>query len=184
MKANYRNVVSFFILVSVVRLEGQEADFGALSFEEVRAEAKKGDVEAQREMGWRYYNGQGVPQNYEEAGKWYDQAAKHKHSSVFPTVVTASASTNFSLPEGFILEQKPVFAPSQPFASKLPQFNATDPPGKIRTELFADIFVTNAPASTGLFDDIVAEKQEPAETLRRRLPNPAPRGADRAVVTK
>ena len=41
-----------------------------------RAEADDIDAEAQYELGARYVNGQGVPQSYAEAVKWYRKAAE------------------------------------------------------------------------------------------------------------
>ena len=37
--------------------------------------ADKGDVSAQNNLGYMYYNGQGVPQDYAEATTWYRKAA-------------------------------------------------------------------------------------------------------------
>lgn len=34
------------------------------------------DATAQNELGLRYYTGQGIEQNYEEAAKWYKKAAR------------------------------------------------------------------------------------------------------------
>jgi uncharacterized protein len=41
----------------------------------LRPLADRGVAEAQRELGFMYYNGEGVPQNYAEAVKWYHLAA-------------------------------------------------------------------------------------------------------------
>jgi hypothetical protein len=41
----------------------------------LRPLADHGVAEAQRELGFMYYNGEGVPQNYAEAVKWYRLAA-------------------------------------------------------------------------------------------------------------
>ena len=38
--------------------------------------AEQGDVEAQTNLGWMYDNGQGVPQDYKEAVRWYTKAAE------------------------------------------------------------------------------------------------------------
>lgn len=42
---------------------------------QVEMRAKKGDPEAQYNLGVMYENGNGVKQNYEEAIKWYRKAA-------------------------------------------------------------------------------------------------------------
>src|SRR5437899_270355 len=38
--------------------------------------AEQGDASAQLNLGNSYYNGQGVPQDYKEAMKWYRKAAE------------------------------------------------------------------------------------------------------------
>jgi len=38
--------------------------------------AERGDAEAQDILGNMYYNGQGVPQDYKEAARWYRKAAE------------------------------------------------------------------------------------------------------------
>ncbi|MCL1925930.1 MAG: sel1 repeat family protein [Syntrophorhabdaceae bacterium] len=48
----------------------------AQDFDEVKRKAKKGDVEAQYDLGVMYAEGQGVAQNYAEAMKWVKKAAK------------------------------------------------------------------------------------------------------------
>jgi Sel1 repeat len=40
-----------------------------------RAAAELGDAKAQFQLGYAYANGMGVPQNYEEAAKWFRRAA-------------------------------------------------------------------------------------------------------------
>ena len=48
----------------------------ALSIRELINEAKKGNAEAQSDLGYRYENGDGVKQSYQEAAKWYALAAE------------------------------------------------------------------------------------------------------------
>ena len=38
--------------------------------------AEEGHAKAQYQIGIMYYNGEGVPQSYDEAAKWYERAAK------------------------------------------------------------------------------------------------------------
>ena len=47
---------------------------------EVRAKAERGDAEAQKNLGKIYARGELVPQNYEEAAKWYRQAAEQGYA--------------------------------------------------------------------------------------------------------
>ena len=50
---------------------GQESE----RFKATKIEAKQGDAEAQSNLGWMYSHGDGVPQDYVEAVKWYRKAA-------------------------------------------------------------------------------------------------------------
>ena len=44
--------------------------------ERMRRSAEQGDADAQNYLGVMYQNGQGVPQNYQEAAKWFRKAAE------------------------------------------------------------------------------------------------------------
>jgi hypothetical protein len=46
------------------------------TFQELRAAAEKGDAEAQFTLGGMYYKGEGAPQDYNEAAKWYIKASE------------------------------------------------------------------------------------------------------------
>ena len=45
-------------------------------FKCTRQEAEQGDADAQCYLGFKYYFGQGVEQNYPEAVKWFRKAAE------------------------------------------------------------------------------------------------------------
>ena len=45
-----------------------------------RSLAEQGDASAQNTLGIMYYNGDGVPQDYQEAMKWYRLAAEQGHA--------------------------------------------------------------------------------------------------------
>ena len=47
----------------------------ATALREWRPRAEKGDAEAQYGLGYMYRNGQGVPLDSKEAGRWYEKAA-------------------------------------------------------------------------------------------------------------
>ena len=47
-----------------------------LDFEETKLLAEQGDATAQSNLGYMYYGGRGVPQNYIEAVTWYRLAAE------------------------------------------------------------------------------------------------------------
>jgi TPR repeat protein len=52
-----------------------------VKLEELMAKADKGDAIAQCNLGYRYEKGNGVPQDYTEAIKWYRRAAKQGQAS-------------------------------------------------------------------------------------------------------
>ena len=58
-----------------------EADTASKTIEELQADAKKGDAEAQNELGDRYYYGEGVEQDYEQAVEWYQKAANQGYAA-------------------------------------------------------------------------------------------------------
>ena len=62
------------LLVSAPAVSGAEHDAGKV--EAVRALAEQGDATAQRQLGLVYYEGKGVPQDYEKAAHWYRMAAE------------------------------------------------------------------------------------------------------------
>ena len=53
----------------------QSGDF-AIALREWKPLAEQGDADAQYNLGLMYDNGQGVPQNYKTAVKWYSLAAE------------------------------------------------------------------------------------------------------------
>lgn len=64
-----------FALVFCPPLAIRGADFTAEDFRRTKLEAEKGDLEAQVDLGVMYFSGEGIPQNYGEALKWYRRAA-------------------------------------------------------------------------------------------------------------
>ena len=72
-------VLSFSTPVTAGPVEDAAAALGrgdyATALRLIRPLADQGDAYAQYNLGLRYANGQGVPQNYEEARKWYRLAA-------------------------------------------------------------------------------------------------------------
>jgi len=51
------------------------------SFSSLRKQAEAGDAEAQNKLGTMYSDGEGAPQNYLEASKWYRKAAEQGNAS-------------------------------------------------------------------------------------------------------
>ena len=52
----------------------------AQDIDTLKQQARKGDAEAQKNLGNMYANGRGVPRDYAEAVKWYRLAADQGHS--------------------------------------------------------------------------------------------------------
>lgn len=50
------------------------------SLEEIRESAEAGDADMQFNLGRKYYLGEGVPQDYAQAAKWYTKAAEQGYS--------------------------------------------------------------------------------------------------------
>src|SRR5262245_35539071 len=47
---------------------------------ELRRSAEGGDASAQNKLGLLYYEGKGVPQNYRQAKRWFEEGAKQGHA--------------------------------------------------------------------------------------------------------
>src|SRR5579863_4824826 len=71
-------MVASHIVQRVVNvLRGRSSDGAAsLSLPKLRAQAARGVVEAQYQLGFIYETGQGLPQNFVEATRWYTKAAE------------------------------------------------------------------------------------------------------------
>ena len=50
------------------------------AFREFKALAEQGDARSQRNLGFMYDNGRGVPKNYKLAANWYRKAAEQGHT--------------------------------------------------------------------------------------------------------
>ena len=72
------NRVSFFVLSLVLSLTISlaHAQIPEIDLDSLRQEAEQGDVEAQYKLGYAYYDGKGVPQDYAESLKWFRKAAE------------------------------------------------------------------------------------------------------------
>lgn len=63
------------ILLTLLADHGFAASFDAEDFKAARKEAEQGDPGGALALGLMYYTGEGTPQNFEEAVKWYRRAA-------------------------------------------------------------------------------------------------------------
>jgi hypothetical protein len=64
-------LLSFLWMFIPANAQNQSAE----EFAAVKSKAEKRDPEAQRNLGYRYAEGQGVPKDYGEAAKWYRKSA-------------------------------------------------------------------------------------------------------------
>lgn len=46
------------------------------NIDEIRKAAEQGNADAQRKLGLKYFNGNGVPQDYQKASEWYRKASE------------------------------------------------------------------------------------------------------------
>jgi TPR repeat protein len=54
---------------------GQEANYDRKAVELFEKAAEQGDPHAQNNLGWMYYEGNGVPQDYKKAIEFFEKAA-------------------------------------------------------------------------------------------------------------
>ena len=73
----------------------------APSFNELRMMAELGDTVAQLNIGNSYYTGEGIPQNYNEAAKWYRMAAR-KGNAIAQNNLGMMYSIGIGVPKRFI----------------------------------------------------------------------------------
>jgi TPR repeat protein len=80
MKAN-RLLSTVLLLLSapVFQLSAQQAETDGKQFKEIKAKAEAGDADSEYQLGFRYYNGQGVPKDFPKALKWFRQAAEQSN---------------------------------------------------------------------------------------------------------
>ena len=60
--------------------KNKQTPFSKIKFTETEAKAEAGDVEAQFSLGVMYDGGDGVPQDFKEAVKWFRKAAEQGHA--------------------------------------------------------------------------------------------------------
>ena len=71
-----------FLLIALIVLAGfQPGPAKTQDLEQLRKDAEQGDATAQFNLGVRYRNGQGVPQDYAEAVRWYRLAAEQGYAT-------------------------------------------------------------------------------------------------------
>jgi len=77
------------------------SSLAASNFNEIRRMAELGDTVAQLDLGNSYYTGEGIPQNYNEAAKWYRIAAK-KGNAVAQNNLGMMYSIGIGVPKRFM----------------------------------------------------------------------------------
>ncbi len=76
MKTKWYVAAMLPVLCAGSQLYAQNAELDRKAFETEKAKAEQGDAGAQCNLGVIYAKGNGVPQNYAEAVKWYRRAAE------------------------------------------------------------------------------------------------------------
>ena len=79
MKANQLALLLLFLMLGAAAAQQTNSSSSVTNsgtFGELKANAEKGDAEAQFNLGRCYYNGQGVVKNYSEAVNWYRKSAE------------------------------------------------------------------------------------------------------------
>ena len=65
--------LTLFLAAAMLSLSAMAADFN-----QTQRLANQGDADAQYSLGWKYYKGEGVRQDYVKAIEWYKKAAEQK----------------------------------------------------------------------------------------------------------
>jgi len=69
-------MIKRLLLALILFLSFSGIVFSFLSCTHLKKAAEQGDADAQYDLATMYHNGEGVPQNYAEAAKWYKKAAE------------------------------------------------------------------------------------------------------------
>lgn len=69
-----KTLILFFLALLAAPLWGQRT-YGEMSTDELRQRANNGDANAQGALGFRYYTGDRIPQDYKQAVHWWTKAA-------------------------------------------------------------------------------------------------------------
>ena len=83
--------------------ERNKPDYKKLSAEELLPLAKEGDPEAQWFLGGWYVLDKGMPQDYEEAFKWYNSSAQQGYAKAQFTLGGIYFRGKYSAPQDFVL---------------------------------------------------------------------------------
>ena len=79
---NNRSAKLIFFLLALAVLAGFQLGFTETQdIGQLRKAAMQGDVDAQFDLGYMYANGEGVPEDDQEAVRWYRKAAKQGDAS-------------------------------------------------------------------------------------------------------
>ena len=90
-----------FTVIIILLILLTDMSYSQDRFDEIKRLAEKGDVVAQMNLGNKYYVGEGVPQNFTEAVKWYRMAAR-QGNAVAQNNLRMMYSIGSGLPKNFI----------------------------------------------------------------------------------
>ena len=77
-----KKIIKLLLVACVIVITAPSTSFSEETIDQSALErARLSDIEAQYNLGLRYYEGRGnVPRNYVEAHRWYMKAAKRGHA--------------------------------------------------------------------------------------------------------
>ena len=85
LKTGCFGFLGFCLLLIIIGIISNNEPLGTSidenSFEYVKSEAEKGDVDAMNSLGVMYYHGEGVSQDYAQAKQWYEKAAEYGNAN-------------------------------------------------------------------------------------------------------
>ena len=90
-----------FTVIVILLISLTDMSYSQDRFDEIKRLAEKGDVVAQMNLGNKYYVGEGIPQNFTEAVKWYRMAAR-QGNAVAQNNIGMMYSIGSGLPKNFI----------------------------------------------------------------------------------
>ena len=90
-----------YLLILTILLASTAFAAPAFFFDETKALADQGDVDAQFNLGNMYDNGNGVPENDAEAVKWYRKAADQGYAKA-QTSLGVMYANGEGVPENFV----------------------------------------------------------------------------------
>ena len=77
--AKIKQLPKSLLIIALVAILAASCSSGEKELQKLKARAEKGDIPAQYSVALMYFKGKDIPQNYEEAMKWFQIAAYKEH---------------------------------------------------------------------------------------------------------